>query len=456
MHEECGVFGIFGHERAAADVLMGLRFLQHRGQEGCGVACVDEAGRIVMRKGKGLVSQVFTLDAYKDDPSRMAIGHVRYGTSGGRGPDNVQPFHFQGKTLDYAIAHNGNIINAGELKRWMERIGVLFHSTSDSEILGHLVKRWSDELDKMSVEAIRSALNQIEGAFSFLILTPDRLFVCRDKYGFRPLCLGRLGEGWVVSSETCAIEGIGAEYIRDVKPGEVLEISREGIQSSFYSIFHRHDMCAMEYIYFARPDSDIEGMNVHAFRKASGRILYRESPVEADLVFGVPDSGLSSAIGFSEESGIPLETGLVKNGYIGRTFIQPSQEMRNAGVKMKLSPVRSVVQGKRVVVIDDSIVRGTTSRQIARMLREAGASEVHMRITSPPLRHPCFYGVDISTEAELISARLDVEGVRKFIEVDSLAFMSEAGLLEAGRRAELCTACFSGRYPTALYAHGEE
>ena len=289
-----------------------------------------------------------------------------------------------------------------------------------------------------------------------MILTPDRLFVCRDKYGFRPLCLGRLGEGWVVSSETCALDGIGAEYIRDIKPGEVLEISREGFQSSFYSMFHRHAMCAMEYIYFARPDSDIEGVNVHAFRKASGRILYRESPIEADLVFGVPDSGLSSAIGFSEESGIPLETGLVKNGYIGRTFIQPSQEMRMAGVKMKLSPVRSVVQGKRVVVIDDSIVRGTTSRQIARMLREAGASEVHMRITSPPLRHPCFYGVDISTEAELISARLDVEEVRQSIEVDSLAFMSEAGLLEAGRRAELCVACFSGLYPTALYAHAKD
>ena len=409
MHEECGVFGI------------GLRFLQHRGQEGCGVACVDEAGRIVMRKGQGLVSQVFTLDAFQGDTSRMAIGHVRYGTSGGRGLDNVQPFHFQGKTLDYAIAHNGNIINAGELKRWMERIGVLFHSTSDSEILGHLIKRWSDALDVLSVEAIRNALNQIEGAFSFLILTPDRLFVCRDKYGFRPLCLGRLGEGWVVSSETCALDGIGAEYIRDIKPGEVLEISREGFQSSFYSMFHRHAMCAMEYIYFARPDSDIEGVNVHAFRKASGRILYRESPIEADLVFGVP-----------------------------------AQEMRMAGVKMKLSPVRSVVQGKRVVVIDDSIVRGTTSRQIARMLREAGASEVHMRITSPPLRHPCFYGVDISTEAELISARLDVEEVRQSIEVDSLAFMSEAGLLEAGRRAELCVACFSGLYPTALYAHAKD
>ena len=456
LREECGVFGVFGAEKAAEKVLVGLSALQHRGQEGCGVATLEQSGRITVRKGLGLVSHVFPTEAYRDHPGHFAIGHVRYGTSGGGELDNVQPFVFHRDIHDFAVVHNGNIANTEELKIQLERMGTLFRSSSDSEILGHLAHHLSTGKEGLTAHSLKRALNLIDGAFSFLVLTPDRLFACRDKYGFRPLSIGRLGDGYAVGSETCALHAIGARVLRDIQPGEVVEIGPEGITSSFFAAEHRNTLCAMEYIYFARPDSDIEGVNVHTYRVESGKILFRESPVDADMVFGVPDSGISSAIGYSRASGLPLEMGLIKNFYVGRTFIQPNQALRMTGVRMKLTPVSSVVKGKRVVVIDDSIVRGTTSKQIVRMLRDAGAKEIHLRITSAPLRHPCFYGVDISTEAELISARMDVDEVCRYIGADSLAFLSEAGMLEAGRRTELCMACFNNRYPTALYSHSGE
>ena len=456
LREECGVFGAFGIDRAAAATLVGLGTLQHRGQEGCGIATLEKEGRIAVRKGLGLVSQVFPKDAYNSHAGRFAIGHVRYGTSGGGELDNVQPFVFRRASEDYAIVHNGNIVNTEELKNRLEREGTLFRSSSDSEILGHLVRSLSSGREGVTAQSLQRALNLIDGAFSFLILTQDRLFACRDKYGFRPLSIGRLGGGIVFASETCALHAVGAEVLRDVAPGEIVEVGPEGIRSTRFAGKHRNAMCAMEYIYFARPDSDIEGVNVHAYRQQAGRILFRESPAQADMVFGVPDSGISGAIGYSRESGLPLETGLIKNFYVGRTFIQPTQDLRLTGVRMKLSPIPSVVRGKKVVVIDDSIVRGTTSKQIVHMLREAGAAEIHLRITSAPLRHPCYYGVDISTEAELISARMGVEETGRFIGADSLAFLSEAGMLEAGRRSDLCMACFNGEYPTALYSHEED
>ena len=456
LREECGVFGVFGADKAAANVLAGLSALQHRGQEGCGVATLEETGRIAVRKGLGLVSHVFPVGSYREHPGRFAIGHVRYGTSGGGELDNVQPFVFHRGSHDFAIVHNGNIVNTEELKIQLERMGTLFRSSSDSEILGHLVHAVSTAKEGLTAHSLKRALNLIDGAFSFLVLTPERLYACRDKYGFRPLSIGRLGDGYVVGSETCALHAVGAQVLRDVQPGEVVEIGPDGITSSFFAAEHRTCMCAMEYIYFARPDSDIEGINVHSYRVESGKILFRESPVKADMVFGVPDSGISGAIGYARASGLPLEMGLIKNFYTGRTFIQPNQSLRMTGVRMKLTPVASVVRGKRVVVIDDSIVRGTTSKQIVRMLRDAGAAEIHLRITSAPLKHPCYYGVDISTEAELISSRMGVDEVCRYIGADSLAFLSETGMLEAGRRTELCMACFNDRYPTALYSHGGE
>ncbi|MBQ7194786.1 MAG: amidophosphoribosyltransferase [Bacteroidales bacterium] len=454
IHEECGVFGVFGVEGAAGIVRTGLTFLQHRGQEGCGIAWCGPDGEIVLKRDLGLVSGVFPEDGYACGDGLHAIGHVRYGTSGGGGIDNVQPFLFRSRRGDYATAHNGNIVNARELADALSERGVLFHCSSDSEVLGALLGDALPSGGRISVKLLSHCLNLIDGAFAFLVLTRDALYACRDKYGLRPLSIGRLGRGYVVGSETCALYAAGASSVRDVRPGEVVRISADGLESSFYSSCTRCAMCAMEYIYFARPDSDIEGVNVHAFRKESGKILFRESPCRADIVVGVPDSGLSAAIGYSEASGIPLEMALVKNAYIARTFIQPTQEMRVSGVRMKLSPVKSLIRGRRLVVIDDSIVRGTTSRQLIHMLRDAGASEIHVRIPSPPLKNPCYYGVDISSREELISAGMDVDGVCRFIGADSLAFISEEGLMEAGGRTDMCMACFNRRYPTDIYSHG--
>ena len=450
LHEECGVFGIFGVPDAASLTYYGLHALQHRGQEGAGIVAVDN-GTFRRIKGNGLVTEVFNEEKLATLRGDMAIGHVRYTTAGGGGIENVQPFLFRHNSGDFAMAHNGNIVNSKLLRDYLENKGSLFQSSSDSEILAHLIKKETRFRDRPRIFAIIDALNMLEGAFAFLIMTANRIYACRDKYGLRPLSIGRLGDGWVVSSETCAFDVLGAEFVRDVAPGEIVTIDHQGLRSRDYSMYKRCEMCAMEYIYFARPDSDIEGCNVHAYRKESGRLLFQEAPAEADIVVGVPDSSLSAAMGYAEASGLPYEMGLIKNKYIGRTFIQPTQELREKGVRMKLSAVRTIVRGKRVVLVDDSIVRGTTSRRIVTMLKEAGATEVHVRIASPPMTNPCFYGVDTSTYDELISARKNVEGVREEIGADSLSFLSPEALLKAGNRKELCMACFTGQYPTALY-----
>ncbi len=456
LNEECGVFGVWGVPNAAEVTYYGLHSLQHRGQQGCGIVTVNDEGKLHRIKGLGLVTEVFNSENLSTLKGSSAIGHVRYTTQGEDSIENVQPFHFRHNSGDFALAHNGNIVNSVQLRKYLEDRGSLFQSTSDSEILAHLVKKNPVERNRPRIYPILEALNMIEGAFAFVLMTQRRIYAIRDKYGLRPLAIGKLGDGYVVSSETCAFNTIGAEYIRDIEPGELVTIDHHGIRSRKFSAYQRYAMCAMEYIYFARPDSDIENVNVHTFRKESGKILWKESPVEADIVVGVPDSSLSAASGYAEASGLPNEMGLIKNKYIGRTFIQPSQEMRDKGVKMKLSPVLSIVKDKRVVLVDDSIVRGTTSLRIVRMLREAGAKEVHVRIASPRLKNPCFYGVDMSTHKELISYNRTVDEVRELIEADTLAFISEEGLLKAGNRSDLCLACFNGSYPTALYSSYEE
>lgn len=456
LHEECGVFGVWGVPDAASLTYYGLHSLQHRGQEGCGIVAVNDEGVLRRVKGEGLVTEVFDENKIASLPGSMAIGHVRYSTTGGGGIENVQPFLFRHNTGDFALAHNGNLVNSAPLRKYLEDRGSLFQSSSDSEILAHLIKKDAIDRHQPRILAIMDALNMIEGAFAFLIMTKNRIYACRDKYGLRPLSIGRLGDGYVLSSETCAFDTIGAEFIRDIEPGEIVTVDRHGIRSRKYSEYRRNAMCAMEYIYFARPDSDIEGCNVHSFRKETGRLLWKEAPADADIVVGVPDSSLSAAMGYSEASGLPYEMGLIKNKYIGRTFIYPSQAMREKGVRMKLSAVKTIVKNKRVVLIDDSVVRGTTSRRIVTMLREAGASEVHLRIASPMIKTPCFYGVDISTYDELLCAHKTLEEVRKIIGVDTIAFLSESALFKAGNRSDLCLACFNGKYPTELYQSLEE
>lgn len=448
LHEECGVFGIYNVEHAAELAYFGLHALQHRGQESCGiVACNNE--RLKAYKGEGSVKEVFTGNILTDRlAGNVAIGHVRYATKDGTGFHNAQPFLFRHSFGDFALCHNGNIVNSDDLKRNLEEQGSIFQSTSDSEILAHLIKK---DLKHTRTEVIKKSLNMLEGAFAFVVLTKDKMYAMRDRHGLRPLSLARLGDGYVVSSETCAFDAIGAEFIRDVEPGEIIVISQNGLKSCFYTEETETKICAMEYIYFSRPDSDVDGLNVHTARKESGKMLAKEAPVDADIVIGVPDSSLSAASGYAEESHIPFEMGLIKNKYIGRTFIEPSQALREKGVKMKLSPIRSIVSGKRVVVIDDSIVRGTTSKQIVTMLRDAGAAEVHMRIASPTMISPCFYGVDTSTYDELISVNHSVEEVRDIIGADSLAFLSIEGLKKAHGGRDMCLACFNGKYPTKLF-----
>lgn len=456
LHEECGVFGVYGLANASTLTYYGLHALQHRGQEGCGIVSVDDEGNFCRTKGAGLVTEVFNESNLAPLKGNMAIGHVLYSSGGVGGTENVQPLLFRHNTGDFALANNGSILNSQLMREYLEKKGSLFHSTTDAEVLAHLIKKETKFHDRPRIYSIIEALNMLEGAFSCVIMTSNRIYACRDKFGFHPLSIGKLGEGYIVTSETCALDILGAEFVRDVEPGEIVTIDDKGIRSALYSQFKHHNMCSMEYIYFARPDSDIEGCNVHAYRKMSGRLLWEEAPADADIVVGVPDSSLSAAMGYAEASGLPYEMGLIKNKYIGRTFIQPSQELREKGVRMKLSAVRTIVKGKRVALIDDSIVRGTTSLRIVKMLREAGATEVHVRIASPTMIAPCYYGVDTSTRKELISARMDVEGVRKAIGCDSLAFLSEEALFKAGNRKELCTACFTGRYPTPLYNNEEE
>lgn len=452
LHEECGVFGIFGSVEAAEMTYYGLHSMQHRGQEGCGIVTKDNDGELCCIKGEGLVHEVFDESRLSRLTGDMAIGHVRYATTGADVLENVQPFLFRHGTGDFALAHNGNLVNYRQLRTSLENTGSLFQTSSDSEILAHLVKKTNSQKDRPRICNFIDALQQIEGAFAFLVMTSNRIYACRDSNGLRPLSIGKLGNGgYVVASETCAFDVIGASFVRDVEPGEIVTIDRHGLRSTFFSKQCRHAMCAMEYVYFARPDSDLDGRNVHSYRKESGRLLYKEAPADADIVVGVPDSSISAAMGYAEAGALSYEMGLIKSKYVGRTFIEPSQALRDKGVRMKLSAVKSVISGRRVVLIDDSIVRGTTSLRIVKMLREAGATEVHVRIASSPLRNPCYYGVDIKSRDELICAHHSLEQVRKMIEADSLAFLSEQGMMACGHCDDLCLACFNGRYPTKLH-----
>ena len=454
LNEECGVFGIWGHTECAQLSYYGLHALQHRGQEGAGIVVTDGT-RLIPVKGEGLVNDVFNEEKLRAAKGHAAIAHVRYPTAGGGGIENVQPLLFRSSTGSIAIAHNGNLVNANHLKQHLERSGSLFNSSSDTEVVIHLIKKSSHSPFR---EKVKNALSLLKGAFSILLITKDMMIVARDRNGLRPLSIGKLGDAWVVASETCAFDLIGADYVRDVEPGEILFITNKGIEEDTFVEHGNRTMCAMEYVYFARPDSNIDGVNVHMARKRMGKELAREcAHIEADVVTGVPDSSISAAIGFAEESGIPYELGLIKNRYVGRTFIQPTQELRERGVKMKLSPVVQVVKGKRVVMVDDSIVRGTTSKRIVRMLKEAGAAEVHVVISSPPMTDPCYYGIDTSTHEELIAANHSIEEIRKAIEADTLTFLSAEGMVRATARpvddpnGGLCMACFTGKYPTEIF-----
>ena len=422
----CGVFGIFNNSNAAQLTYYALYALQHRGQESAGIVASDD-GRFRSHKGLGLVADVFTEEKISSLAGSAAIGHVRYSTTGVNTIENVQPIFFKYRRGNLALAHNGNLINAHQLRRHLERQGSIFQSTSDTEVAAHLVARSGYENTE---EAVKESLSMIKGSYAMLFLSDTKLIAVRDPNGIRPLSLGKLNGSYVVSSETCAFDTIGATFIRDVEPGEMIMITKDGIVSDRITNFSKQATCVFEYIYFARPDSDIEGINVHSARKQLGKRLAVEAPVDADVVTGVPDSSTSAAIGYAEASGIPYEIGLIKNRYIGRTFIQPSQEMRERGVRLKLSAVRKVVEGKRVVMIDDSIVRGTTSGRIVNMLREAGATEVHVRISSPPVTHSCFYGIDTSAREELIASSKSIEEIRQFIGADSLAYLTVESMVE--------------------------
>lgn len=452
LNEECGVFGVFNHPDAPQLTYYGLHALQHRGQESAGI-CASDGETFSYHRGMGLVTEAFNDNQLNRIQGRMAIGHVRYTTAGGSLLENAQPLVFKYTGGNLALAHNGNLVNANQIRHQLERQGSIFQTTSDTEVIAHLIARSGYDIE----QAVRESLRMIKGAYALLIMTEKQMIVALDPNGLRPLVLGRLQEGYVVASETCAFETVGAEYIRDIEPGEMLIIDEQGLRSDRFAGQTQRAICSFEYIYFARPDSDIDGINVHLARKEMGRQLFRESSIEADVVTGVPDSSTSAAIGYAEAAGLPYELGLIKNRYVGRTFIQPNQEMRARGVRMKLSAVRKVVEGKRVVMIDDSIVRGTTSSRIVRMLREAGAKEVHVRISSPPVKNPCFYGIDTSSREELIAGEKSIEQIREYIGADSLSFLSEQGMIDAIGRNDTapnrghCLACFTGCYPTEIY-----
>jgi amidophosphoribosyltransferase len=453
-HDQCGVFGIFGHPEAAHLAYLGLYALQHRGQESAGIVASDGT-RLRAHKGLGLVNDVFDEDALRALTGHAAIGHTRYSTAGDSVERNAQPILIDCHRGPIALGHNGNLVNAALLREELEAAGSIFQSTSDSEVILHLYAR--NHRARLE-DAIAASLSKIMGAFSLLFLTRDALVAVRDPWGFRPLVLGRVGDAWVACSETCALDLLDAEYVRDVEPGELVVIDRNGARS--FRPFPPEPLhhCVFEHVYFARPDSLVFGRNVLESRLELGRELAREAPADADVVVPVPDSGMGAALGYSRESGLPFALGLIRNHYVGRTFIEPRQKLRAFGVRIKLNPVRSVLAGRRVVLIDDSIVRGTTSRKIVRMVRQGGAAEVHLRISSPPTTGPCYYGIDTPRKQDLIAATHALDEIRAHVEADSLAYLSHDGLLRAvgdaaGRRH--CTACFSGRYPVAV-AQGAE
>ncbi|MBP1048336.1 amidophosphoribosyltransferase [Enterococcus sp. BWM-S5] len=455
LNEECGVFGVWGHPDASRVTYFGLHSLQHRGQEGAGIVANDQ-GKLNGHRDLGLLSEVFKEDSLLAAlKGQAAIGHVRYATAGNGSVDNIQPFLFKFYDGAVGLAHNGNLTNAKSLRTSLEKDGAIFHSNSDTEILMHLIRK---SKQPTFIERLKESLCQVKGGFAYLLLTETAMIAALDPNAFRPLALGQMKNGaYVIASETCALEVSGATFIRDVGPGEVIIIDDSGYRVEKYTEDTQYAICSMEFIYFARPDSNIAGVNVHTARKKMGKLLAEESPVEADMVVGVPNSSLSAASGYAEASGIPYEMGLVKNQYIARTFIQPTQELREQGVRMKLSAVRGVVEGKRVIMVDDSIVRGTTSKRIVQLLKEAGAKEVHVRIASPPLKYPCFYGIDIQTRKELVAANHSIEEIRELITADSLSFLSEQGLIDAiglnydAPYSGLCMAYFNGDFPTPLY-----
>ncbi len=446
--DECGVFGIFGHPEAANMTYLGLYALQHRGQESAGIAASD-GEQVRISREMGYVADVFDGETLSTLPGRLAIGHVRYSTAGESKLLNAQPILIDCAHGQIGICHNGNIVNARELRDDLVHRGSIFQSSSDTEVILHLYAR---SRAASVEEAIVESVAQVQGAFSLAMLTKDRLIAVRDPHGFRPLALGRLDDAWVVASETCAMDLIGATYVRDVEPGEVVVISAAGLRSikPFPPAPLAH--CIFEHVYFARPDSYVFGRSVNEVRTELGRVMAREQPVDADVVVPVPDSGVCAAMGYAEESGVPLRMGLIRNHYVGRTFIQPQSSIRHFGVKVKLNPVRSILAGKRVVLVDDSIVRGTTSRKIVKMVRAAGAKEVHVRISCPPTISPCFYGVDTPSKSELIAATHTLPQIREFLEADSIAYLSLEGLMSAvgSDRPSYCSSCYTGVYPVAI------
>ncbi|AGB42459.1 amidophosphoribosyltransferase [Halobacteroides halobius DSM 5150] len=449
MEEECGVFGVYATSDDKVDVAnltyLGLHALQHRGQESAGI-CVNDKGEFTNRRGMDLVTNVFDEEALEELTGQMAVGHVRYSTTGSSLLSNAQPLVTNSIKGELALAHNGNLVNGLEMRKNLEQRGSIFHSTLDTEVIAHLVARsFKDDI----IEALTHSLQKVKGAFSLIAMTEDSLVAARDPHGFRPLAIGKLEDSYIIASETCAFDIIGAEHIRDIEPGEIVVINEEGIKSKYYGERTPYNFCVFEFIYFARPDSVIGGQNVQLAREEIGRQLARETDIEADLVVPVPSSGIPSALGFAEESGVPYKKGILRNRYVGRTFIQPTQEIRNLKVKIKLNPIKDIIEGKRIFLIDDSIVRGTTSKQIIRMMKEAGAKEVHMGIASPPVAYPCYYGLDTSRRQELIAAENSVEEICDHIGADSLTYISQEGLLASieANGYGFCTACFSGDYP---------
>src|SRR3954447_14468405 len=451
-HDECGVVAIYSHPEAETLAYLGLHALQHRGQESAGIV-TSNGMALHIHKAMGLVADIFTEKKLAKLRGTLAIGHTRYSTTGDSALLNAQPIMVQSNKGMVALAHNGNLTNAGEIRARMEAQGSIFQTSSDTEVIMHLI---AQSREHTLPEAMADALRRVEGAFSLVMISPDRIFAARDPRGFRPLAMGRLPaqgdrhqDTVVFASETSAFDLIGATYEREVKPGELVIVGPEGVSSRFYAPALAQSSCIFEHVYFSRPDSRVFGRAVQDSREELGRQLAREAPVEADLVVPVPDSGVTAAMGYSAESGIPFRFGLIRNHYVGRTFIEPRQTVRDFGVKLKLNPVRALLEGRRVVLIDDSIVRGTTSRKIVRMVRSAGASEVHMRISCPPTISPCFYGVDTPSKKELIASSHTVEEIGKYIEADSLAYLSIGGMLRAvnGTSNEFCTACYTGKYP---------
>ena len=449
--DECGVFGIFGHPEAANLTYLGLYALQHRGQESAGIAASDGT-HVRHSKAMGYVNEAFNEAALATLPGHLAIGHVRYSTAGESRLSNAQPIVIDCVHGPLALGHNGNIVNATELRDALVHQGAIFQTSSDSEVVVHLFARSPEA----TIEgAIVDAISQVRGAFSFVMMTRDRVIGVRDPHGFRPLAIGRLGEAWVVCSETCALDLIGATYVRDVEPGEVVVLSAQGLKSIKPFAPARQAQCVFEHVYFARPDSYVFGESVNEVRTNLGRRLAQEAPVDADVVVPIPDSGVCAAIGYAEASGIPMRMGLIRNHYVGRTFIEPQQSIRHFGVRVKLNPVRSILEGKRVVLVDDSIVRGTTSRKLVGMVRHAGAREVHMRISCPPTISPCFYGIDTPRRSELIAATHTLEEIRRYLNADSVSYLSLDGLTASveGGKNKYCTSCYTGVYPVAFPAN---